>query len=244
MQKTERKAFDLIGYRVHAVDGEAGALRDLVIEPSAWMVRYLVVGADAWAPDHEVLLAPRSLGDIDEQRREVSTELSVDQLRSSPALAAGRPIVRGFEENWYRHFGWEQYWNAEIDVETAPEPPVPPAPPAEEPLASDTNPESPGLVRLENLRNWEAMTTDRVPLPVVDVLFDDADWTVDYLEVAIDNQPGRERCLVDGDYLVGADAGQERLYLAVDSEDLRHAPRRPHPGVGEHCEVRTLESPA
>jgi hypothetical protein len=241
MHKTELKAGDLIGYRVYALDGEAGALRDLVVEPLAWQVRYLVVGADAWAPNHEVLVAPRSLGGIDEARREVETELSIDEVRNSPALAAGSPVVRDFEENWYRHYGWQEYWEAEIDVEAAPEPPIPPAPPAEEPLPSEVNADEPGLLRLEDLRGWRAVTTDQVPLPVVDLLLDDSDWSVDYFEVELDGQTGREHCLIDEDYVVGADPEAERLYLAIDTEALRHAPRRPYPGPGEDGDVPTVE---
>jgi hypothetical protein len=238
MHKTELKAGNLIGYRVYAVDGEAGAVRDLVLEPMAWQVRYLVVGADAWAPDHEVLVAPRSLGGVDEVRREVETELSIDEVRNSPALAAGSPVVRDFEENWYRHHGWQAYWQAEIDVETAPEPPVPPAPPADAPLPAEANADEPGLLRLEGLRGWQAVTTDKVPLPVVDLLLDDSDWRIDFFEVGLDG--GGDHCLVDEDYVIGADPEAECLYLAIDSAALRQAPRRPYPGPGDG-ELPTLE---
>jgi hypothetical protein len=240
MDKTELRAGDLIGYRVHAVDGEAGALRDLVVEPVGWQVRYLVVDADAWAPDHEVLVAPRSLGGVDEARRELDTELSIEQVRNSPALAAGSPVVRDFEENWYRHYGWQEYWQAEIDVEVVPEPPVPPAPPAEEPLPAEANADSPGLLRVEDLRGWQAVTTDQVPLPVIDLLLDDSDWHIDFFEVELDGAGGR-RCLVDEDFVVGADPVAERLYLAIDAAALRNAPRRAHPGDADHGEVPTLE---
>ena len=241
MYKTELKAGDLIGYRVHALDGEAGALRDLVVEPLAWQVRYLVVDADAWAPGHEVLVAPRSLGGVDEARRELATELSVDQVRNSPSLAAGSPVVRDFEENWYRHYGWQEYWESEIDVEAAPEPPVPPAPPAEEPLPAEANADEPGLLRVEQLRGWQAVTTDQVPLPVVDLLLDDSDWHVNFFEVAVDGRPGGRRCLVDEDFVVGADPQAERRYLAIDADALRNAPCRTHAGAEDRGEVPTFE---
>jgi len=239
MQKTELKAGDLVGYRVYAVDGEAGRLRDLVLEPPTWRVRYLAVGADAWAPGHEVLVAPRSLAAVDEARHEVVTELSIEQVRNSPALDAGMPVVRDFEENWYRHYGWKEYWAAEIDAEAATEPPVPPAPPAEEPLPAEANADEPGLLRLADLRDWPAVTTDRVPLQVVDLLLDDSDWSIDYFEV--DGPFDCGRCLIDGAYVIGADPAAERVYLAIDADALRQAPRRPHPAAGEGA-VPTLES--
>ena len=244
MQKTELKAGDLIGYRLQAVDGEAAAVRDLVVDPAAWQVRYVVVGADEWAPGHEVLVAPRSLGGIDEQRRELSAELTAEQIRNSPSLAAGTPVVRDYEENWYRYYGWEEYWEAEVEAEPASESPEPPGPPAEEPLPAEANADAPGLLRLENLLLWRVMTTDGVPLAVVDLLLDDSDWRIDYFELQIDNLPIQERCLIDQELIVGADPSAERLYLAADAEAVREAPRRPHPGAGEDCEVRTLDQPA
>lgn len=244
MQETELKASDLIGYRVQAVDGEAGAVRDLVVDSLVWQIRYLAVGADEWAPGHEVLVAPRSLGGSDEQRRELEAALTVDQIRDSPSLAAGTPVVRDFEENWYRHYGWEEYWEAEVDVESKPEPPIPPAPPAEEPLPAEANADEPGLLRLENLTLWRVMTTDHVPLVVYDLLIDDSDWRIGYFELEIDNTPVRERCLVEQELIVGADPAVERLYLSVAADALRQAPRRPHPGAGEDCEVRTLAGTA
>lgn len=242
MHKTELKAGELIGYRVYAADGEAGALRDLVLEPGAWQIRYLVVGADAWAPNHEVLVAPRAVGGVDEARREVETGLSIDEVRNSPSLAAGSPVVRDFEENWYRHYGWEQYWEAEIDVEAAPEPPVPPAPPAAEPLPGEANASEPGLLRLDQVRGWRAVTTDQVALPLVDLLIDDSDWHIDFFEVEVgsNGRPRPERCLVDEDYVIGADPMEGRLYLSVDSASLRAAPRLPHPGTAGDMAVRTL----
>ncbi len=241
MHKSEISAAGLLGYRVRAVDGEAGAVRDLVVDPVTWQLRYLGVDADAWAPGHEVLIAPASLGAVDEARRELTVELELGQVRSSPALQAGSPVVRDFEENWYRHYGWQGYWHAEVDDQASPEPPVPPAPPAEEPTRDEPSADSPGLLRLENLLSWPAVTTDRVPVVVRDLLFDDSDWSVDYLEFEIDEVPARQRCVVDESFVVGADPVAERLYLSVDAAQLHRAPRRPHPGAGEDCEVKVLD---
>jgi hypothetical protein len=89
MHKTELKAGALIGYRVYAADGEAGALRDLVLEPG--VADPLPGGrCGRLGAEPRGVGAPRALGGVDEARREVETGLSIDEVRNSPSLAAGR----------------------------------------------------------------------------------------------------------------------------------------------------------
>lgn len=99
---------------------------------------------------------------------------------------------------------------------------------------------APGLLRFEELRLWRAVTTDQVTLPVVDLLLDDAAWTVDFFELEIENLPFTERCLVGEDFVIGVDPQAERLDLSVDSDALRRVPRRHRP-AGMDCEERMLE---
>ena len=241
MRETKLKGTDLVGYRVHATDGEAGALKDLLIDAGDWSVRYLAVDAEAWAPQEEVLVVPRSLTEIDEARRELAVDLTAEEVRESPSLAAGAPVDRDFEENWYRHHGWEAYWREEVAEEADAEPPTPPGPPVDEAMAADSDPDAPALLRFGNLGRCRGETSDGAPVTIADVLVDDNEWTVDYLEVEVENLPVRERCLVDVGLVDGVDEDEDCVYLAVAADALRSAPRRPHPGVGEDCEVRLVE---
>jgi hypothetical protein len=73
-----RKLGELVGYQLVTTDRGEAALRDVVIDAAAWEARYLVAGADAWAPNHEVLVAVRSLTGVDDARREIALELPSD----------------------------------------------------------------------------------------------------------------------------------------------------------------------
>lgn len=242
MEKTYLKAGDLIGCRVRTLDGESAALRDLVVDLRTWAVRYLAAETDAWAPGNQVLVATRSLAGVDEPSREIAVDLTFEQLRNSPSLASDSPITRDFEENYYRHYGWEDQWQADIDAETVEEPPGPTAPPAEEPMPAEANPDMPGLGRYEELRTWLGETSDGALVRPLQLLVDDADWTLPYLEVLMDDLPIRERFLVARALVAWADPPAQRLHLAVTGEALRQAPLRPYPAAGEEgCEVRTLE---
>lgn len=243
MVKTYLKAGRLIGYGLRTRDAQRAAVRDLVVDPTSWSVRYLTAETDAWAPGREVPVPPRSLTGVDEGRREIETELTFDQLREGPSLAASAPITRDFEENYYRYHGWAELWRAEIDAESAGETPLPVAPPAEQPLPSEGNADAPGLVRYEQLRTWPGSMSDACPVWLQELLIDDVDWTVAYLEVLIDDLPIRERCLISSSLVIAADPRTERVHLAATGDGLRQAPLRPYPAPDEQgCEVRVLES--
>jgi hypothetical protein len=207
----------------------------------SWAVCYLTAQTDAWAPNREVLVVPRSLAGLDEERREIGVELTGEQLRNSPSLTAGSPVTREFQENFYGYYGWRERWRAEIDAESVSEPPTPTAPPAEEPLPAEANVDAPGLARYDQLLAWLGETADQSPVRLRELLLDDRDWTVPYLELLMENVPIRERCLVRPMLVAAADPVAQRFYLAVTADDLRKAPLKPYPAPDEKgCEVRTL----
>jgi len=241
MQKSYLKAADLIGYGVRTTDeGEAG-LRDLVIDAALWTVPYVLVDAEAWAPGHDVLVALRSLAAVDEAARAMDVELTLEEVRDSPTLATDAPVARDYEENWYRHEGWEEQWSVEASTVDASEPVEPASPPVEEPLPGEVNAQGPGLVRFEELRLWQGETSDGEAVKPVDLLVDDSDWSVAYVEVELDAGEATESCLVERTLIGVLDRETERLYLDAAASALRDAPLRSYPGAGEEREVRILE---
>jgi hypothetical protein len=84
--------------------------------------------------------------------------------------------------------------------------------------------------------------SDGRPIWLQELLIDDVDWTVAYLEILIDDLPIRERCLISSSLVTAADLKAERLHLATTGDTLRRAPFRPYPTMDEQgCEVRTLD---
>lgn len=98
-------------------------------------------------------------------------------------------MARGFDERGDRHRGWTERWDLETEGDLAGLPPILAGPPAEEPQAGETNPDAPGLVRLDDLRLWRGEAPDGALLRMGDLLIDDSDWSVPYLEVWIEDLP-------------------------------------------------------
>jgi len=83
-----RSANELLGFRVHARDGEVGHVEDLTIEPAPaeWSVRDLVIDTGHWLHGKHVLITPPTITRIDWSGQAVFVEMfEKDQIASQPA---------------------------------------------------------------------------------------------------------------------------------------------------------------
>src|SRR5271165_873167 len=53
------------GYHIHASDGEIGYVEDFLLQDTDWSIHNLVVDTTNWWPGKKVLIAPRSIQEID-----------------------------------------------------------------------------------------------------------------------------------------------------------------------------------
>lgn len=83
---------EVLGYVVHARDGEAGHVDDLLVEPVSWGVESLLVGVGPAGDVRVAPLAPSSIGRIDWIARSIRVNLSRDTIAASAGTAA--PKVR------------------------------------------------------------------------------------------------------------------------------------------------------
>lgn len=75
----------VIGYRVDAIDGDAGDLDDLAIDDETWAIRHLVVDERRWWPGGHVLVEPAAVAGVSWAERQVRVHLTREQLRQLPA---------------------------------------------------------------------------------------------------------------------------------------------------------------
>lgn len=50
----------VIGYHIHASDGDIGHLQGMLIEGNTWAIRYIVINTSNWWLGHQVVVAPGS----------------------------------------------------------------------------------------------------------------------------------------------------------------------------------------
>jgi uncharacterized protein YrrD len=110
----------VIGYHIHATDGDVGHVQGMLVDEKSWAIRYLIVNTSNWWLGHQVLVAPEWITDVSWMDRKVMIDLTRQAIRESPhwdpALLPDRPQ----ETSIYQHYGRMGYWEYEPLVANAP----------------------------------------------------------------------------------------------------------------------------
>ena len=248
----------LLGWRLRTTDGMTAGLRDALVDTENWSIRLLVAEAEGWAPERELLVAPRMVAGYDEVRAELDLDADAETLRASPTMATEEGMA-GFGDEEALPPDWGAHWRAEIDPEDAVDPPPPPADEIESEVAADLGAETDlsldDMLRAENLLSWSVETDDGVALTINDLVFDDRDWALAYLDVTISapsasstqepaagRRDSKEQCLVPRQSIDGLNPAEQTLYLAVGGQELRGAQRVSSPvAFDQRAQVRVYE---
>lgn len=105
-----RSIKELDGNRLGATDGSLGHLADFYFDDQKWVIRYLVVDTGDWLPGRQVLISPHAVGRLDQTRNLLHLNLTREQIEKSPSIESRKPVTRQYEEDYYRYYGWPQYW--------------------------------------------------------------------------------------------------------------------------------------
>jgi len=106
-----RSTKELFGYQVNAIEGEIGALTDLIVDDENWQLRYFIVDTSSWlGSDKQVLVALEWISNIDVVREEVLIDLNQDAIKFSPPFDPILPVNRQYEEVIYDYYGRPKHW--------------------------------------------------------------------------------------------------------------------------------------
>lgn len=100
----------VIGYHIHAKDGEIGHVSGLLVEESTWAIRYLVVDTSNWWAGHKVLISPEWIDEVRWIDNSVSVDLSQQTMREAPVYESTEQLNRQYETDIYKHYGRTGYW--------------------------------------------------------------------------------------------------------------------------------------
>ncbi len=89
-----KRVDELLGFTIHAIDGDIGRVHDVHFDDRHWTGRYLVVDTRHWLPGRRVLLSVASVRTADWTHREIAVALSREQIRRSPGVDSDLPVGR------------------------------------------------------------------------------------------------------------------------------------------------------
>lgn len=105
-----RSCAAVIGYHLHATDGDIGHVKDILVDDSNWAIRYLVINTSDWWIGHQVLIAPDWLTKISWEEATVSVNLTRQTVRDSPGFHSTTALNRQHEIELYQHYQRPSYW--------------------------------------------------------------------------------------------------------------------------------------
>ncbi len=100
----------VVGYHIHAVDGEIGHVADMLIDEQTWAIRYLVVDTSNWWLGHQVLIAPQWIKAVNWFDETVAVSMTRQAVKDAPAYDPQAALSREVEDRLYEHYGHASYW--------------------------------------------------------------------------------------------------------------------------------------
>lgn len=221
-----RRIKELKGYGIDAVDGAIGRMEECYFDDGTWSVRYLIVNTGSWLTERKVLIAPVSIGGIDDERKRINVQLSRAQIENSPPLSSERPVSRQYEAGYYQYYGWEPYWGTGL-LPGLGFPPIPsPAPPEPNPGAPPGSPDD----RNVHLRSSAEVTGYYIEAAdgeighLEDCIIHDQDWKIHYFEVDTRNWWPGKKVLIPSGQVTSISWMDRKVFVSLTRDGIQSAP--------------------
>ena len=96
----------VVGYHIQAKDGPIGHVENFLVDDDTWGIRYLVIDTKNWWPGKHVLMSPHAVREISWSARDVTLDVTRDQVKNSPAWDPAAMVDRVYEAELHGHYGW------------------------------------------------------------------------------------------------------------------------------------------
>jgi len=103
-----RSTSEVIGYYVHAVDGEIGHVEDFLVDEETWAIRYVEVDTRNWWSGKKVLVSPQWIQRVSWTESKVYVDLLQETIKNGPEYV--EPVTRDYEGKLHEHYSREAYW--------------------------------------------------------------------------------------------------------------------------------------
>lgn len=221
-----RKASDLSNFKLGAIDGQLGRLKDFYFDDQNWTVRYLVADTGHWLPGKQVLLSPCAIKSIHETDRVVQFDLTVQQIENAPSVGTDMPVTRQHEVEYANYFGWPMYWYGPVLWGPTPFPiyernPPDSPPPASLPPEQTANPH---LRSVDEVIGYHLQARDGEIGHVDEFILDARDWAFRYLVVDTRNWWPGKRVLISPTWIHEIRWEDAKAHVDLDRETIREAP--------------------
>ena len=209
---------DLKGFGLKATNGEIGSLRQVYFSDRSWLIRYLVVRTGRWLFGREVLIVPSVIQRLDDENKMIEVSLTLDQIKNCPPVEKQLPVSRHYEQEYYNYYGWEPYWINDPICDVAPK-----LPPSLD-MSPPKQPEHPHLRSSEEVVGYHIKAQDDEVGHIKDLVVDDKDWAVRYLEIDTGHWLPGKKILVSTPWIHQIDWPEQKVLVDLTRHRIETAP--------------------
>ena len=87
-----RHTSEIGGYAIGATDGPIGSITDFLFDDVTWRGRWLVVDTGTFLSGRKVLLPPSALSQVNHIGRQLSVNLTKQQVKDAPNISTDEPV--------------------------------------------------------------------------------------------------------------------------------------------------------
>ena len=100
----------LKGYKLEALDGEIGRVKDFYFDDQRWTIRIFVADTVSWLPGKQVLISPHAVKKVREVEEILDIALTKNRVEAGPLIDLDKAVSSQFEIDYHRYYGWPPYW--------------------------------------------------------------------------------------------------------------------------------------
>jgi len=214
---------DITKLTLYGIDGPIGTVQQLYFDDQNWMVRYLVVRTGGWLMGRNVLIAPIA-GGINDADASMRMNLRKEQIEQAPSVESAKQISRPHEQAHDKRFRWMPYWQPDTTLWGIPVPfPDASAMGPDEPLRSEPPERSP-LRGSATVTGYGVHAQDGEIGHLEDLVVDDEEWIIRYVEINTRNWLPGKRVLVQTGRVAQLDRHSRSVTMSLTRQAIKSAP--------------------
>lgn len=222
-----KNLLDIKGFNLKGPNGNIGTCQDALFDDQAWTVRYVDVDTGGWLSERRVLLSPISLGAPSWEKGEIYTELTGDQIESSPKLDSQSPISKEWEDSFFKFHGWPYYgvgmhmWGLTHYPDESELKKIHSASPT-----SDIHKNTNQTIRsASELREYEVSARDGEVGRIKDFVFDTETWAIRYLVIENHSFLQRKKTIVSPFWVSHIDWMERACVIDLNRAEIECSPQ-------------------
>jgi hypothetical protein len=222
--KQYRRVQDITKLTLYGIDGQVGTVQELYFDDQSWAVRYLVVKTGGWFLRRHVLIAPIVIGGIDDADASMQINLPKEQIEHAPSIENTKSISHRYEQTYYDRFQWAPYWQPDTTMWGSPIPyPDVSTLNQDETLFSEPLEQS-HLRSSAAVAGYGIHAQDGEIGHMEDLVIDDEDWIIRYVEIDTRNWLPGKKVLVQTGRIGPFDGHSRSVTMALTRHAIQSAP--------------------